>query len=34
MQYGLGLTFIKKQQFGKAEEIFQSLHQRYPKQSE
>jgi predicted Zn-dependent protease len=34
MQYGLGLTFIKKQQFGKAEEIFQSLHQRYPKQNE
>ncbi|MBT5966258.1 MAG: M48 family metalloprotease, partial [Gammaproteobacteria bacterium] len=34
MQYGLGLTFIKKQQFDKAEEIFQNLHQRYPKQQE
>jgi len=34
MQYGLGLTFIKKQQYDKAEEIFQNLHQRYPKQQE
>lgn len=34
IQYGLGLTFIKKQQFAKAEEIFSSLNQRYPKQRE
>ena len=34
MQYGLGLTFIKKQQFKEAEEIFQNLYQHYPKQRE
>jgi predicted Zn-dependent protease len=34
MQYGLGLTFIKKQQFKQAEEIFHSLNKRYPKQRE
>ena len=34
MQYGLGLTYIKKQQFRQAEEIFQSLNKRYPKQRE
>jgi len=34
MQYGLGLTYIKKQQFSEAEEIFSSLNQRYPKQRE
>ena len=34
MQYGLGLTFIKKQQFREAEEIFLSLNKRYPKQRE
>lgn len=34
MQYGLGLTFIKKHQFKQAEEIFNRLYQRYPKQRE
>lgn len=34
MQYGLGLTFIKKQQFSVAKEIFLSLNQRYTKQRE
>lgn len=34
MQYGLGLTLIKKQQFNEAKEIFQSLNQHYPKQRE
>ncbi len=34
MQYGLGLTFIKKQQFKQAENIFLSLNKRYPKQRE
>ncbi|OQK17646.1 peptidase M48 Ste24p [Methyloprofundus sedimenti] len=34
IQYGLGLTFIKKQRFAEAEAIFSSLNQRYPKQRE
>ncbi|GAW85777.1 conserved hypothetical protein [Bathymodiolus platifrons methanotrophic gill symbiont] len=34
MQYGLGLTFIKKLQFNQAAEIFQSLNKRYPRQRE
>ncbi|WP_428354077.1 M48 family metalloprotease [Methyloprofundus sp.] len=34
MQYGLGLTFIKKQRFSEAKEIFQSLNHRYPQQRE
>ena len=34
MQYGLGLTYIQKQQFNQAEEIFQSLNKRFPKQRE
>lgn len=34
MQYGLGLTFIKKHQFNQAKEIFADLNKRYPKQRE
>ncbi|RLA24228.1 MAG: M48 family peptidase [Gammaproteobacteria bacterium] len=34
MQYGLGLTYTKKQQFKQAEDIFQQLNKRYPRQRE
>jgi len=34
MQYGLGLTFIKKHQFNQAKEIFADLNKRYPRQRE
>ena len=34
MQYGLGLTYIKQQNFSLAEKLFQQLKIRFPKQRE